>query len=180
MTIYHKIDEISDIKQFNISSGKILVTDPCYSTNANCLCKLNKVSNGKWNTKVAYHRDADDLISIRKYLDYLEEDVIFNAKEIEKYKNYKGRVVYIHAWHESCCFDDLRLNEYIEEKIFVGVDSGQAGFFDYEKYSESHQGIDSEELRESEYFNKFYKEVCDLTLGNDSFGVIDYGAVSSS
>jgi hypothetical protein len=49
----------------------------------------------------------------------------------------------------------------------IGVDSGQAGFFDAEFYI----GGDDQ---------KFYDQVCDLTLNGDNAGVIAFGAVSSS
>lgn len=57
--------------------------------------------------------------------------------------------------------------------IDVGVDSGQAGFFDAKQYEVNHGG-DYGDPR------TFYGQVCDLTCGPERFGVIPFGAVSSS
>lgn len=56
---------------------------------------------------------------------------------------------------------------FVFESSDIGVDSGQAGFFDASRYVGS---ADSQ----------FYDMVCDLTLNGDNAGVIEFGAVSSS
>jgi hypothetical protein len=57
-------------------------------------------------------------------------------------------------------------------EIDVGVDSGQAGFFCEPTYNRVH---------DSEYGKPgFYGTCCTLTCGDDSAGVLGFGAVSSS
>lgn len=52
----------------------------------------------------------------------------------------------------------------------VGVDSGQAGFFDDARFKK-HNGGDDE---------SFYEKACDTTLSRMQAGVIDEGAVCNS
>lgn len=59
----------------------------------------------------------------------------------------------------------------------VGVDSGQAGIFDYEYYTKYH--TDCNEY--SHVDDDWYDRVCDITLAKESAGTIDeLGLVSSS
>lgn len=63
-------------------------------------------------------------------------------------------------------------SDWINSDIHVGVDSGQAGFFDEELYPEG----------EGDYGDKnsFYGQVCELTFGAYGAGTLEYGAVSCS
>ena len=66
--------------------------------------------------------------------------------------------------------DNLGLN--------IGVDSGQAGFFNKDYYENYHHSNFIDENSEDE---KWYKRVCDITLSDDNCGVIDdEGVVSES
>jgi hypothetical protein len=57
----------------------------------------------------------------------------------------------------------------------VGVDSGQAGFFDYDLYSEdSYSGGDDEDSED------FYERCCNLAFSGAQGGVLPGGVVSSS
>jgi len=57
--------------------------------------------------------------------------------------------------------------------IEVGVDSGQCGIFQDSKYPEGDTGEWGEK-------DSFYGKCCELTLGNENGGVLDFGIVSSS
>jgi hypothetical protein len=61
----------------------------------------------------------------------------------------------------------------LAESPFIGVDSGQTGFFDFMEYPE-------EEVGDFWDLNSFYGQVCHLTLSDGMAGVIPFGAVSSS
>jgi hypothetical protein len=83
-----------------------------------------------------------------------------------------NRVAKLEVWHEDypCMFEPL---EAISTDI--GVDSGQAGFFDADLYPEDDKQF------EYENESSFYRRVCNLTLSNDKYGVIDdFGVVSCS
>lgn len=60
----------------------------------------------------------------------------------------------------------------------IGVDSGQCGFFDYDKYEKVHPTYFVDETEESK---KWYDKVCNITLNGDWCGLVDdMGVVSSS
>lgn len=84
-----------------------------------------------------------------------------------------GRVVYIHITHEDNTVPfDTTLASFEESSIDVGVDSGQAGFFDNAQFAKVTSAKEDEKA--------FYDGVCDLTLAQDQFGVCGFGCVSSS
>jgi hypothetical protein len=143
-------------KEFEIVSGKVRITDPCYDTSTWCSTEVDKVKNGKWNAFVTKSDEGD----------------------------WGMRCAVLEVWHsdykkEVVINDNMK---YIDADI--GVDSGQAGIFDSKFY------------KNEEVANKFYTEKgtgrpfdpddlwyslsCDQTLGEEQWGAIPYGAVSSS
>ena len=79
-------------------------------------------------------------------------------------------------WLEICHQDylDVEANQLMPD-VDVGVDSGQAGFFDDEHYPDGGSTGDFEDL------NSFYGKACNLTLQDEQGGIIDsFGVVSSS
>jgi len=125
---------------FEITSGTLIVSDPCYSRGTWCAGSLKDVRNGKWT---AYIRVNDE------------------------------RVVELEIRHADIDGLPNALNECWENSgIDVGVDSGQAGFWDDPKYGNG----------EGEYgdLNTFYGKACDKTLNSGRAGIMDGGVVSSS
>lgn len=128
---------------FQVSSGKLKVTDPCYSPDTWCTATLDHVKNGTWHASVTRENQGvwgNRISMIEVYHD--------------SQKNRRHRLKY--QWRDSN----------------IGVDSGQAGFFDYQTFVniKINESLD----------NSFYNEVCELTLGADQFGIKDFYAVSSS
>lgn len=83
------------------------------------------------------------------------------------------RVAAIEVTHQD--YDDIICFE--SEGFEVGVDSGQAGIFDYDYYCKYH--TDSEERHHVD--DNWYYEVCDLTCSYEQAGTTDdFGFVSSS
>lgn len=123
--------------KFNVTSGKLRVSDPCYDKGTWCSGTLD-VPNGEWDA----------------YLELSDEG------------SWGTRVASI-----QIIKDNSHTNSTWElTKIDVGVDSGQAGFFDESFYPED--GGDNA---------FFYDKVCNLTLGREQGGIIDgFGAVSST
>lgn len=122
---------------FEITSGKMIVTDPCYDKQTWCQAKLENVKIGKWWATVEYS-DEDD---------------------------WGDRVAQIWVWHDSLGIDNPGrdfppCDEYIPADI--GVDSGQAGFFDLDKYPDDPHKDDA-----------FYDAVCKLTLAGIPFSVLE-------
>ena len=79
----------------------------------------------------------------------------------------------------NCCLSndhfklgDLAFIDWKELKFDIGVDSGQCGIFDYKKYPDTEADYDDTE--------GFYRKCCDITLGDEPYGSINFGVVSSS
>lgn len=135
---------------FKITSGAIRVTDPCYTMGADAQC-AGTIENVKNGTWVA------------------------NVGEEG------GRIGILMAMHEDHIAD--KLVSFEEENLVpfsVGVDSGQAGFFDLKEYEKVSLQDDSLEdwlvWRDAE----FYSKCAELTLGKEQWGCLEFGVVSST
>ena len=99
--------------------------------------------------------------------------------------NYKCDVEYSDEgdWGERVAAIEVRHQDYDDfvpmdmENFEVGVDSGQAGIFDYDYYAKYHDGYDVRPHVDDDW----YDGVCDITLSEVSAGDTDeLGFVSSS
>jgi hypothetical protein len=82
------------------------------------------------------------------------------------------RVSAIEVTHTDC-----GIYRYERENFVVGVDSGQAGIFDYEYYCQYHTDYNDRNHVDDDWYGR----VCDITLARESAGIIDEcGFVSSS
>lgn len=136
---------MNELGTFNVTSSKLMVTDPCYERGTWCAGMLENVKNGVWTGFVV--RVEDELTT------------------------YDGRVhkgitvAELVAFHSSV---DSNVR-WIKSKIDVGVDSGQAGIFDEAKYP--HGKNEPERMKEynsgkfNAEFEKFYEECGLKTLG---------------
>lgn len=188
-----KINSTSPLNAFAVSSGALRVTDPCYTPDTWCAGTLENVKNGIWQAHVGYHKDSLDAEMAERWLKAEEERInAFGAKHgedfvvlererlAEKRKAFEarlGRVAYLHIRHENTQshFDHEAEfdSTWADSTIDVGVDSGQAGFFDLALYQ---QVWESEPVKD-----KFYDEVCALTCDTDGdWGVHPVGCVSST
>jgi hypothetical protein len=134
---------------FQLGSGQMAVSDPCYdrSSSDDMRGELSNVKNGTWNA-----------FSLRG-------DVPMWGDRIHE----------LQVLHESISYEAASNDTWTQEKSFhVGVDSGQAGFFDNAKYPYGNIG----EYGETE---TFYGRVCETTMGGSSGGIIeDFGVASST
>lgn len=135
-----------DLGTFEVVSGRLIVTDPCYAENIWCCNALETVRNGTWNARVVY--DSDSIYP---------------------------HVTRLIAEHESA--DSLP--ELMEDAPFnVGVDSGQAGFFDAAHYRDDRAIAPN--CAPTEHADLWYEHCCQITLARQQAGILPYGAVSSS
>lgn len=132
-----------EIGEFEVTSGKLILIDPCYEKDGMCQINNLKAKKGKWVAHIEHSDEGD----------------------------WGQRVAKIYAVNKELA-DSLYAFETDAERIDgdVGVDSGQAGIFDQERYPDDPRTSDQEKV--------FYKVVCDLTTHGG--GVIDFGCVSSS
>ncbi len=144
-----RISSVSESNTFVVTSGALRVTDPCYDMNAWCSGQLDNVRNGIWHAHVGYHEDEAGWGTRVAYL---------HIVSIEAERHFDHMAEFDSTWENS--------------NVHVGVDSGQAGFFDLALFG---QVCESEPVKD-----KFYDEVCNLTLDDNQWGVHSIGAVSSS
>ena len=153
------------MKEFEITSGKIVCSDPCYQHQGEgkvwCMGIVDNVENGTWYADVE-KRDMDD------WGERIAVLWIANKKELTINPKL--------AWE---VLDEKPLN-------FAGcVDSGQFGFFDFANYrnDENAKDLNKHDFGENydrESGDQWYRACCDLTLGDESWGVLPNGVVSSS
>lgn len=149
------------MKTFKIESGKLVVTDPCYKLPTWCQGIVENVKNGVWSVGAEYDGN---------------------------------RIKSLHCYNNEAYISNPNILELVygapEMPFVVGVDSGQAGFFDHAYYRDDNSLGDSPldqdimEHRGDEPGEKFYAACCHLTHTEGypyfTFGTIPYGAVSSS
>jgi Protein of unknown function (DUF4241) len=132
---------------FEVTSGKLRVTDPCYDKDVSCTGVLD-VPNGTWDAYVTR-----------------ENQGAWGNRVTEIFVSLRDKA----PWNTWKLTD-----------IDVGVDSGQAGFFDDAQFPDGNTWGDNP-VKEA-----FYDKICNLTCdmartGADKFGgVVKFGAVSSS
>jgi hypothetical protein len=147
------------MKQFEVKSGKIVASDPCYTLDTWCMGVIDNVRNGTWFA----HVDTSDEGSWGKRISAL---VVYHADNLNTNPNI--------------------LSQYpIMPKLpFVGgVDSGQFGFFDHDAYRNDDAITSDIQLWDytiEEPGDKFYSACCKQTIEGESWGVLPFGAVSSS
>ncbi|WP_106768784.1 DUF4241 domain-containing protein [Paenibacillus faecalis] len=135
--------------KFEVESGRLVVADPCYELNTSIIMGvLETVLNGTWLGEV-------EKVEVR---DWGEA----NAK--------------LTACHHSVAERETYL-EWIKCPFIVGVDSGQAGIFDIQKY----RIPDTDASQESPNSDpQWYDTCCDITESGEEAGVLDGGVVSRS
>ncbi len=115
---------------FHLTSNQLRVTDPCYTKGTWCAGVLENILPGSW----------------------IAEKVVATNKETG---GWGDRIAELCIWHGDY-IGNVDAHELTE--IHVGVDSGQAGFFDESQYPEGETG---------EYMDldTFYGKVCEGTKG---------------
>lgn len=148
---------------FNVTSGKMVCSDPCYEIPTWCQGVIDNVKNGKWEAGIATSDEGSWGERISHLWVYNLEAAIKNPSLVRDIERFMGH----------------------ELPFSGGVDSGQFGFFDFAHYrnDESAKDLTKQDFGD-DYDRKsgdqWYRACCELTLGTDSFGVLPFGAVSSS
>jgi hypothetical protein len=132
----------------------VMVSDPCYTEPTWCQVKLSNVNKGTY------------------YVNVIKQDE----------GNWGVRCGKLIAIHEN--YRDGQFPWMLYETGIIGVDSGQAGIFDYPTYRKDGLNIETPAIdfaigRDSEG-DEWYEKMCKFTLSENSWGVYDNGVVSSS
>ena len=136
-------------------SENVMVSDPCYPLDTWCQTKLSNVLPGKYNVDV----DKTDL---------------------DGWGTRVSSITVVHEDYENTGHWDW------EQHSECGVDSGQCGIFCMTSYrnDEVSESITSPEsdfvIPFREDGDNWYIKMCKFTLGKESWGLYDTGAVSSS
>ena len=143
---------MNDLGSFEVVSGKLAVSDPCYDIDVWCRGELENCKRGTWMASVVEKRMGSWGHRICKLI-AVHEDFIhapFSQREVAGFE--------------------------------VGVDSGQAGIFDASHYRDGSivPNDGHKHLFEGEEADPWYDYCCDITLSDQSAGVLPYGCVSSS
>ena len=153
-TISHRLEhgEGTNLGSFEVVSGKLAVSDPCYDPDVWCRGELENCKIGTWNASI-----------------------------VEKHMGTWGhRICRLIAVHEDYIHASSLIREVAGFE--VGVDSGQAGIFDASHYQDDSVVPDDghKHLFEGEEAEPWYDYCCDITLSVQSAGVLPFGCVSSS
>jgi hypothetical protein len=149
------------IKQFEVTSGKLVCSDPCYSIPTWCQGIVENVKNGVWGAEINLSDQQDWGVRIASMFIVNEDSFAKDSAIAEK------------------IFNEEIMN------FSAGVDSGQFGFFDFAHYRNDESAKDlSKETFSADYDREagdtWYRACCHLTLGQEQWGVLPNGVVSSS
>ena len=156
-TISHRLENreggtMIDLGSFEVVSGKLAISDPCYDVDVWCRGDLENCKLGSWL-----------------------------ASALEKHMGAWGhRICKLIAVHEDYQDQELGISEHAPFE--VGVDSGQAGIFDAAHYQDASvvPKVGHKHLFEGAEADPWYDYCCDITLSSQSAGILPFGCVSSS
>jgi hypothetical protein len=146
---------------FNVTSGKLVISDPCYRCDENVVqdyLKVVKAKNGKWFFEVCYSDEGP----------------------------WGDRVAGIIARHESYQYDEsLKRGVMIKN---LCVDSGQMSIVDFEHYKNDEDAKDFVPNLTKEWGDHYcenegdewYRMISEISLSEESAGCFEHGCVSSS
>ena len=150
---------------FNVTSGKMVCSDPCYEIPTWCQGIVENVKNGKWDSGIATSDEGAWGERISHLWVYHIDAIAKNPKILREVEQFNGHLL---------PFD-------------FGVDSGQFGFFDFDNYRNDESAKDLKKYNFGNDFNspkesgeEWYRACCKITLDKESWGVLPNGAVSSS
>lgn len=127
-------DNTNHPRHFDVTSGRMAVSDPCYEPGTWCAGYIDDVMNGQWEASAEFMTHEQTGWGERLSRLWVLHDSVPNL---------------------SALGEDETLTS-LDSGIDVGVDSGQAGFYDAEFFDTTPKGKNSEE-------GGFYNEVCDST-----------------
>ncbi len=151
------------MKKFEVTSGKMVLSDPCYTIPTWCQGVVENVKNGIWVTEAIITDQGSWGTRVSSVIALNEQELIDNPQLKDNL---------ISGGDGLLPFD-------------FGVDSGQLGFFDFEHYrnDKSVEGLPKFDFGsdfDDESGEAWYRAICNITLANEQWGVLPFGVVSSS
>lgn len=150
-------------REFKVTSGVMVCSDPAYQIPTWCQGVINNVKNGVWEAGIETSDEGSWGERVSRLWVYNIEAVIKDPTIKTRIENYEGA----------------------ELPFSAGVDSGQFGFFDKVFYRNDEAVKDLVKTNFGENYDQvdgdsWYRSICNLTLAEESWGVLPFGAVSSS
>lgn len=139
---------------FEVTGDEIVVSDPCYDEDVWCRHTVKDVLPGNWNA------------------DFTRAPCGFSSND--------HRNAEIRAWHTDK-WEEASKGTWELESHQIGVDSGQAGFFDKAHYKD--EKVVPEEWKKDFRIcedDPWYAMNCHKTINFPGMGFVPYGVVSSS
>ena len=141
---------VINLGTFDVISSELVVSDPGYKPGSWGTGRLKNVRPGCWDAGISM-ADLGD---------------------------WGDRIAMLSIWHENAP-EKGELNRRKADFV-VGVDSGQAGFFDAAHYRDS-SVIDTAPARTwSDSESVWYDHCCEITLSSMQAGILPFGTVSAS
>lgn len=139
---------------FEVVSGKLAVSDPCYTTDVWCRGELNNVRNGTWRAEIE-ESDHDYGRVAKLFAVHTDHERWVDSQHTADFEVGvdSGQAGIFDAQH------------YRDDKVFAGQVS------DFSRQWKNDDNSSGEH---------WYGFCCDITLGEDQGGVIPYGVVSRS
>lgn len=171
------VAKLSEARSFQVDSGALRVTDPCYEMDVWCAGTLPNVKNGRWMAFTLSLHCIDELNHSLKWRNQRIQELIERLRGVAEGEKHlpqlvqrwvlndflrsdagflepdDGRVHYLHIHHADHPVTECD-DTWISSDIHVGVDSGQACFADLGWY----EGEAA--------WKTHYKAVCELTQAN--------------
>jgi len=147
-------------EKFEVTSGKMILSDPCYTLDTWCMGIIDNVKNGEW-IGVIEQSDEGDWGVRNSMLISMSVDAMTKNPNLERELMTSGKPLPFEG----------------------GVDSGQFGHFDFDNYRKDELAVDLVKAFDDDFAiqegDQWYRACCDITLNND-FGAMPFGIVSSS
>lgn len=152
------VEKTYKLGKFEVTSGKLRVSDPCYSPNTWCSGVLNRVKKGTWYAETT----MGECWGMRN------TSLVIRHESVDK-------------------IEDLPMPMWKRGKFTAGVDSGQCGFFDVDCYQKGELIKKDPKFDAScgdgdgkPMVDRFYNTCCDITLADRGAGIVPGGAVARS
>lgn len=162
------------LKTFDVLSGQIRISDPCYKQRPDSLATvlLLKAKKGRWIVEAEKDEKVyEDVIA--KIVAYYDEQ----QSKIAGFDDGESDFNKVLAMMMAKNTDSIE-----EDKTYASVESGQIGIFDNKSYRDNNivsniERVSSKIVCEDE---PWYSICCDRSLSEDRWGIVPNGCVSSS
>lgn len=140
--------KIITLGTFEVTSDKLVISDPCYDLGTWCMGTVPNVKPGLWTATIGIADTGE----------------------------FGERIAFLAVFHQDS--PPIQKLKACPASFDVGVDSGQAGIFDYNHFHDE-EVIEDQEL--TDFGSRWFTYCCYQTLdGEHHAGLIPYGVVASS